>query len=93
MMFKKYIYALQEAYLKQAEQFGIDIPLEILEQHLRDITDDYTMPEIIEKVMKNKKIRNKIKFKLAPKQNTSYKNYVVHENIYTSIVITSDLVG
>jgi hypothetical protein len=93
MMFKKYIYALQEAYLKQAEQFGIDIPLEILEQHLRDITDDYTMPEIVEKVMKNKKIRNNIKFKLAPKQSTAYKNYVVHENIYTSIIITSDLVG
>ena len=86
-----YLKYLQEAFLKNFNEFGNSVPLEVLESELKKIDSSFEVVALLDKVLGDFNARFKIELLMMPSWATKNKSYKVGEDMYTHLKIKTDL--
>jgi len=86
-----YIKYIQEAYLKNNNEYGQPVSLESIDHELKKIDLTLNVIQVLERVLDDVGVRFKMELLMMPSWATKNKSYKVGEDMYTHLKIKTDL--
>jgi len=86
-----YIKYIQEAYLKNNNEYGQTVSLESIDHELKKIDLSLNVIQVLERVLNDGGVRFKMELLMMPSWATKNKSYKVGEDMYTHLKIKTDL--